>query len=88
MSPGRREEPGEWQTTIDAHLGPDLDVVLVTLHGSGTLTTERGTIELHPGEIVWLPKRSRREFVAGPDGLRYLTVHQRRTSLVIGIAAQ
>ena len=74
--------------SIDAHAGPDLDVLLVVLHGAGQLTTEGGSIDLRPGEIIWLPKRSRREFVAGPDGLRYLTVHQRRRSLVIGMAAQ
>jgi len=28
-----------------------------------------------------MPKRSQRQFVAGPDGLRYLTVHQKRQFL-------
>lgn len=63
---------------IDAHTGPDLDVLLHVLDGGGTLTTELGEVPLTPGAVVWLPKRSRREFRAGPDGLRYLTVHQRR----------
>ncbi|WP_243789652.1 DUF2249 domain-containing protein [Saccharopolyspora gloriosae] len=69
---------------IDAHAGPDLDVLIHVLHGSGTLRTEGGAVELAPGALLWLPKRSRREFIAGEAGLRYLTVHQRRKSLTIG----
>jgi len=70
--------------TIESHAGPDLDVMLHVLAGSGTLTTETGTIDLAPGYVVWLPRRSQRAFSAGPDGLRYLTVHQKRQSLVLG----
>ena len=33
--------------------------------------------------LLWLPKRSRREFLADESGLRYLTVHQRRKGLTI-----
>ena len=68
---------------IDAHTGPDLDVLIHVLSGAGRLTTEQGTVELSPGALVWLPRRSRREFAAGPGGLRYLTVHQRRQALVL-----
>lgn len=68
---------------IDAHTGPDLDVLIHILAGSGQLTTELDTVELSPGALVWLPRRSRRQFTAGPDGLRYLTVHQRRQALVL-----
>lgn len=68
---------------IDAHTGPDLDVLIHVLGGSGRLITELGGVELRPGDVVWLPKRSRRQFAAGPDGLRYLTVHQRRQALVL-----
>lgn len=69
--------------TIDAHTGPDLDVLVHVLAGSGTLTAELGTVELTPGALLWLPRRSRRAFTAGPDGLRYLTVHQRRQALLL-----
>src|SRR5699024_2320505 len=54
--------------SIDAHAGPDLDVVIHVLDGSGWLGTERGTIELAPGMLLWLPRRSRREFTAGEQG--------------------
>ncbi len=75
--------------SIDAHTGPTLDVLVHILAGSGTLTTENDdTIELRPGALLWLPRRSRRQFAAGPKGLRYLTVHQRRQSLVLDPAAR
>ena len=70
--------------TIDSHVGPDLDVMLHVLAGSGVLTTETGRIDLIPGQLVWLPRRSQRAFEGGPDGLRYLTVHQKRQSLLLG----
>ncbi len=80
-----RLEPG---TGIGAHAGADLDVLLLVLDGTGQITTELGTLELHAGALVWLPRRSRRQFTAGPDGLRYLTVHQRRQSLVLDATAR
>lgn len=73
---------------IEAHTGPDLDVLIHVLAGSGQLTTERGTLDLGPGAVLWLPRRSRRQFTAGPDGLRYLTVHQRRQALVLDTASR
>lgn len=68
---------------IDAHAGPDLDVLIHVLGGSGTLTGERGTLHLEPGALAWLPRRSIRQLSAGPGGLRYLTVHRRRQALVL-----
>jgi uncharacterized protein (DUF2249 family)/quercetin dioxygenase-like cupin family protein len=66
---------------IDTHTGPDLDVLIHVLAGTGELATENGVVELFPGALVWLPRRSQRRFTAGPNGLQYLTVHQRRRSL-------
>ncbi|HVT69763.1 MAG TPA: hypothetical protein VHF26_18570 [Trebonia sp.] len=69
--------------TIDAHAGPDNDVLIHVLAGSGQLATELDTLALRAGSLAWLPRRSRRQFTAGPDGLRYLTVHQRRQALAL-----
>jgi uncharacterized protein (DUF2249 family)/quercetin dioxygenase-like cupin family protein len=66
---------------IGAHAGPDVDVLVCVLAGSGELITELDALSLAPGALVWLPRRSRRQFDAGPGGLRYLTVHQRRQAL-------
>jgi uncharacterized protein (DUF2249 family)/quercetin dioxygenase-like cupin family protein len=70
---------------IDAHTGPDLDVLIHVLAGSGKLATDLGTIDLTPGVLLWMPRRSRRQFTAGVEGLRYLTVHQRRQALLLDI---
>ena len=66
---------------IAEHVGPELDVLIHVIDGSGILATETGEIDLVPGALVWLPKRSRRAFSAGPEGLRYLSVHGRKPML-------
>ncbi|WP_209326115.1 DUF2249 domain-containing protein [Brevibacterium renqingii] len=69
---------------IREHTGPDLDVLIHVLAGAGTLETETGTIALSPGQIVWLPRRSRRRIVADAEaGLQYFSVHQRKQGLTI-----
>jgi quercetin dioxygenase-like cupin family protein len=68
---------------IDAHDGPELDVLVHVVAGSGSLETEADRIELSPGTLAWLPRRSRRAFAAGSDGLCYLTVHRRRQALTL-----
>lgn len=65
-------------TTVERHVGPDLDVLIHVTGGFGELVTERGRVALAPGDLVWLPRRSQRKFAAGPDGLSYLTVSRRR----------
>jgi uncharacterized protein (DUF2249 family) len=70
-------------TGIEPHDGPDLDVLILALAGTGRIVTETDPLELRPGILVWLPRRSRRGFVAGPEGLSYLTVHRRRQALVL-----
>ncbi len=72
--------------SIDAHAGPDVDVLIHVLAGSGQMSTELDTLALRAGSLTWLPRRSRRQFTAGPDGLRYLTVHQRRQALTLTAA--
>lgn len=63
------------------HIGPEMDAMIHVLSGSGELHTELGIIELVPGALLFMPKRSRRQFSAGCDGLRYLTVNQKRQFL-------
>ncbi|BDB43259.1 MULTISPECIES: hypothetical protein [Mycobacterium] len=60
----------------------DLDVLIQVLSGNGRPSTEEGIIDMHPGALLWLPRRSRRQCNAGPKGLRRLTVH-RRQALVL-----
>jgi hypothetical protein len=53
------------------------------VHGDGQLLTEVGMLALRPGELLWLPRLSRREIAAGEEGLTYLTVHPRRPGITI-----
>ncbi|HEY7010804.1 MAG TPA: DUF2249 domain-containing protein [Jatrophihabitantaceae bacterium] len=69
---------------VDEHVGPDLDVLMYVLAGSGQLATQRAPVQIAAGSLIWLPRRSRRAIHAGPDGLAYLTVHPRRPALSIG----
>ena len=68
---------------IEAHEGPDIDVIIHVIAGTGRLDTELGPVGLSAGALVWLPRRARRGFTAGPEGLSYLTVHQRKPSLTL-----
>jgi quercetin dioxygenase-like cupin family protein len=70
-------------TRIDTHTEPDLDVLVVVIAGSGTLTTDDGPLPLTPGSVVWLPHGSTRSLAAGADGLSYLTTHRRRPGMQI-----
>jgi quercetin dioxygenase-like cupin family protein len=54
-------QPG---SRIQAHAGPDLDILLHILHGDGQLLTEASTLALDPGKLLWLPRLSRREIAA------------------------
>lgn len=70
---------------IREHTGPDLDVLIHVLDGGGVLDTELSSLPLRPGQIVWLPRRSRRRFKADDaTGLRYFSVQQRKQGLNIG----
>ncbi|PRB72348.1 DUF2249 domain-containing protein [Arthrobacter sp. MYb213] len=66
---------------IGEHRGPDLDVLIHVFEGTGTLHTEIDSISLNLGDVLYLPARSRRHFVAGDHGLKYFSVHQRKKTL-------
>ena len=80
---------------VGEHVEGDLDVLLVVLAGGGELGGGRLGVGQHDssgperqsltaGTAVWLPRRAQRSLHAGPDGLVYLTAHQRRPGLAIG----
>ena len=71
-------EPGE---SIDQHVGPDIDVLVHVIAGSGVLLSDRSQVPLASSDIAWLPRRSTRSIEAGEEGLRYLTVHRKREPL-------
>jgi len=63
--------------------GPDRDVLLLVVAGGGTIDTGGSTVPVATDDLVWLPRHTGRLVTAGPDGLSYFSVHQRREALGI-----
>lgn len=68
------------------HVNGERDVLVVVLAGSATLRTDEGERELALGEATIIAKGQRRKISAGRNGVRYLSVHRRRSSLLIAPA--
>lgn len=69
---------------IEEHLNDAVDVVVVVLSGHGSAEVDGAPVTLSPHVFAHVPRGARRRIDAGPDGLRYLTVHRRRGPLTIG----
>jgi quercetin dioxygenase-like cupin family protein len=70
--------------SVDTHVEPDLDVLLLVIAGEGAVTGTGRAEHAREGSLVWLPRGSSRSLRAGDGGLTYLTVHQRRPGMQIG----
>ena len=70
--------PGEGQPE---HVNEGRDVAIVVLAGSGVVTVDGAAHDLRAGTLAIVPRGSTRSIVAGPEGLRCLTVHRRRGGL-------
>jgi quercetin dioxygenase-like cupin family protein len=70
--------------SIGAHRNDELDVLLVTLAGSGTVTVDGAAVEVTATTAVLAPRGAERAIAAGPEGLRYLTIHGPRDPMSIG----
>ncbi|OON82880.1 hypothetical protein [Streptomyces tsukubensis] len=68
---------------VGEHTEDALDVLLVVIEGSGQIDSPEGSVPLAPQALAWVPRSTRRALSAGPEGLVYLTVHQRRPGLGI-----
>lgn len=65
------------------HVNAERDVILVVVAGSAQVTIDGETTAAGTGDVLVLPKGARRSIVAGPDGVRYVTVHRRRGGLQV-----
>ncbi len=68
------------------HINSERDVLVVVLAGSATLSTDDEERELACGEATIIAKGRRRRISAGRSGVRYLSVHRRRSPLQISRA--
>jgi len=65
------------------HVNDHRDVLVLVIAGSGSVDVDGERVELSTGRLLVVPKGARRRIVAGPDGIRYVTVHGRRGGLQI-----
>jgi quercetin dioxygenase-like cupin family protein len=65
------------------HVNDERDVLLVVLAGSATVTIDGETALADAGQVITIEKGSTRRITAGPEGVRYLSIHVRRTPLQI-----
>ncbi len=69
------------------HVNDERDVLLVVLDGSASLCIDGEERELARGEAAIVANGQRRKITAGPDGVRYLSIHRRRAPLQISRSA-
>jgi quercetin dioxygenase-like cupin family protein len=65
------------------HVNAERDVALVVLAGSATVSIDGEPHPVRAGEALIVEKGRRRGIIAGPEGVRYLSVHRRRGPLQI-----
>lgn len=73
--------------SIPAHRNDHLDVLIVTLAGTGVARIDDEQIDLHPSTALLVPKGAVRSVTAGDHELRYLTIHAQRGPMTIGSRA-
>jgi quercetin dioxygenase-like cupin family protein len=65
------------------HVNAERDVVVVVVSGSLELELDGERRTVAAGEVAVVEKGRRRRLTAGPDGVRYVTVHRKRPGLTI-----
>lgn len=65
------------------HVNDECDVVIVVAEGAARVVLDGVTHYVRPGHVVVVPRGASRALTAGPDGVRYLSIHRRRGGLQI-----
>lgn len=65
------------------HVNGERDVAVVVLAGTGALVVDGETHTLATGTLAIVPRGATRSLVAGPEGLRCVSLHRRRGGLTI-----
>lgn len=66
------------------HVNAERDVAYVVVDGAAELTVDGATVTLAAPAALVVAKGSSRELRAGPEGVRYVTVHRVRGGLSLG----
>ncbi|TCJ19994.1 cupin domain-containing protein [Rubrobacter taiwanensis] len=69
---------------VGEHVSDEVDVVLVGVAGSGSVTVEGKEHPLAAGRLVFIPKGVRRSVRSGSEDFAYLSLHRRKGALKIG----
>ena len=68
---------------VAEHTNAERDVLMITIAGSGIVEIDGHEHPLHGHHACVVSKGARRRITAGANGLRYISVHQRRGPLQI-----
>lgn len=75
----------EPDNVIEQHVNHAVDVLLVIVAGSGTVSIDGEEHALLPRAVVDIPRGTGRRIRAAGEGLWYLTVHRRRAGVHIDL---
>ena len=70
---------------VGEHVNDEVEVIVLGVSGSGTVTVDREEHALPAGMLVFVPKGARRSIVSASADFAYLTLHRRRGPLQIGL---
>lgn len=73
---------------IESHVNTTVDVLIIGVAGSGTITIDGATHPLAAGRVVLAPRGSTRSITAETDRFAYLTVHRARPPMMPSISGR
>ncbi|MGH2515223.1 MAG: cupin domain-containing protein, partial [Ktedonobacterales bacterium] len=69
---------------VPEHVNAELDVLMLVVSGAAVVTLDGREMLMKSGQLIVLPKGSRRAIRAQGGDVVYVTVHRRRTRLMPG----
>jgi len=67
---------------VDEHINSEVEVLLLGIEGEGTVTIDGEQTVLRGGQLMIIPKGSRRAIRATSERFAYLSCHRRRGGLM------
>jgi quercetin dioxygenase-like cupin family protein len=69
---------------VEEHVNDEVDVLVVGVSGSGTVSVDGDAYPVSNGTVILVPRGAARSTLAASEGFAYLSVHRRRGPLQIG----
>jgi quercetin dioxygenase-like cupin family protein len=70
---------------VGEHVNDEVDVLVVGISGSGTVSVDGEAYPVSNGTVVLVPRGAARSTRAASEGFAYLSLHRRRGPLQIGV---